>query len=405
MADRPDAAEALLAAASHRDLTGQLDYALFVHAFRSGDARRANEIAGVFASLSEQLAKMHANQNAGAEYDGSDESVVAILRSLATTGFSIRVESATGQYLYNAPYSIPCPILVARPVLLEASEPQGYSSDRSLPASGCAEERDRPRGFPQAEIDRFRRASIDADGGFIKNHGGTIVSLLGGVQYVAMQQLVVSPRGLLKQPGAALDFPYQVWGMTGIIPHRTADRLRGMYQSALESLVRYNRRLGLNANEATRAAKTGLFNVVWGANCGRTKPKESTRAMLLEKAPAERIIARLSLPAEGEAPEVVTCGRNASLDPLIHVAVGHPAALTAMLDRGYRVTTTNDFGKTPLMVAAHVDGVQSAQILLARGAAVNAITRSDPAGRFGKGVLANDARSALMYARQTDRST
>ena len=73
--------------------------------------------------------------------------------------------------------------------------------------------------------------------------------------------------------------------------------------------------------------------------------------MLLDKAPVERIIARLSLPDEGEAPEIIACGRTAPLDPLIHVAVAHPAALSAMVDRGYSVATTNDFGKTPLMVA------------------------------------------------------
>lgn len=394
MAGRPDAAEAVLEATSQRDLGGRLDYALFLYAFRSGNARRANDVAGAFSSLMEQLAKIRqpaiGDACTGVKYDGSDASVVAILRCFATANYSTPVLSATGGYLYSAPYSIPCPILVARPALLEATEPYfGSSADLYVPTSGCAEERDRPPDFPQAQIDRFKQASTEADGHFLENYGGTNVRALGRIQTAAVQRLVVSPRELLNQPGSALDFPYQVWGMTGIIPHRTAERLRGIYQQALDALVRYNRRRGLNANEATRAAKTGLFSVVWGADCGRAKPKESTRAMLLEKAPVERIIARLSLPDEGEAPEVVACGRQAPLDPLIHVAVADPAALAAMLDRGYSVATTNGFGKTPLMVAAQVNELQSAQILVARGAAVNATTH---------GMLTEDARTALMYA-------
>lgn len=394
MAGHPDAAEAVLKAASQRDLGGRLDYALFLYAFRSRDTRRANDVAGAFGSLMEQLAKIRqpvvGDVCTGVKYDRSDTSVVAILRCFATANYSTRVLSATGRYLYSAPYSIPCPVLAARPALLEATEPYfGSSADLYVPTSGCAEERDGPRDFPQAQIDHFKQASTEADGHFIENYGGTNVRALGRIQTAAVQQLVVNPREFLNRPGPAMDFPYQVWGMTGIIPHRTAERLRGIYQQALVALVRYNRMRGLNPDEATRAAKTGLFSVVWGADCGGNKPMESTRAMLLEKAPVGRIIARLSLPDEGEAPEVVACGRQAPLDPLIHVAVADPAALAAMLDRGYSVTTTNGFGKTPLMVAAQVDEVQSAQILLARGATVNATTH---------GMLTEDGRTALMYA-------
>jgi len=60
------------------------------------------------------------------------------------------------------------------------------------------------------------------------------------------------------------------------------------------------------------------------------------------------------------------------------------------------VDERNNFGKTALMVAAQFDHLDSARLLLDRGAQVNATTWM----QNGTG-LAHDGRTALMYAAAT----
>jgi ankyrin repeat protein len=112
--------------------------------------------------------------------------------------------------------------------------------------------------------------------------------------------------------------------------------------------------------------------------------------MLLDKAPLGDIREALG---GREPPELAICAIHAGQDPLLHVAVGHPQALPLLLERGRDVNERNALGKTPLMVAAQFDLIDSARHLLERGAAVNATTWKQEGG-----ALAHDNRTALMYA-------
>jgi len=68
-----------------------------------------------------------------------------------------------------------------------------------------------------------------------------------------------------------------------------------------------------------------------------------------------------------------------------------------LLDRSPAADLRDPIGKTPLMVAAQHDLVESARLLLAHKAGVNTTTFVKTDGYSVEG-LAHDARSPLMYA-------
>jgi uncharacterized protein YecT (DUF1311 family) len=81
---------------------------------------------------------------------------------------------------------------------------------------------------------------------------------------------------------------------------------------------------------------------------------------------------------------------NALLD-----AVEWSHGLDRLLELGADPDKINDFGKTPLMVAAHLDRIDSVRKLLRAGANVNALTTE--ARRFSAQFI-RTRRTALMYA-------
>ena len=83
------------------------------------------------------------------------------------------------------------------------------------------------------------------------------------------------------------------------------------------------------------------------------------------------------------------------LSEVLPDAVEWPYALDRLLSAGADPNHTNDFGKTPLMVAAHFDRVDSVRKLLEAGAKVNASTQSAASWREGP---KRAGRTALMYA-------
>jgi hypothetical protein len=384
MAENPDVAGRALEAASLQDAVGKLDYALFIHAFRPATETNKAEIIRLLSPLLQQAAKVSGRETDDANhdsYDGTDESLVPILRRLSGSGVANTM---------SAFYAIPCAVLLARPALVEAIQAQYFSNrDSFVPRSGCAWGRGQVRGFPDEKVDRFVMAATEADGHFIDNFAGSMVHGFVTQQQATLQSLKINPRGFLDRPQPNLDYPYQTWGTTGAVARRTSEQIRSVYSDALDALTAYNVLRGLSQGDAARAAKTGLFQVVFGADCGGAPPKASIRDMLLRKAPVEAILAQLQSPNEGEAPEVLQCAKFAPLESIVHVAVVDPTALNVLLDRGQEVEEVNDFGKTPLMEAAQLDQLESTKLLLTRHARVNAITN---------GGLAHDARSPLMYA-------
>lgn len=381
MDDDPDAAEPVLS--GDASPAGKLDYALFLHAFRpAGPDNQARIDALVHAvdALSLPKAEPAVLENVGrpATYDGSDSSLMASLRLATLT------DTAPG-------YAIPCAVLQVRPGLLAATGAVfGSSRDSFLPVSGCSSGRGQVRGFPEAEVAAFVAAAEEADGHFIARHGGTIVAALAANQQNALEMLKLAPRELAAVEPPALDHPYQSWALASVENHMVEGRILPLYRDAVAKLSGWYTRQGLQRADADKAAKTGLFRVVWGADCGGDAPTPSLRGLLMDKAPLADIREALS---GKEAPEVTRCAVHAGLDPLLLVAVNHPQALALMLERGAKADERNAFGKTALMTAAQHDLMDSARLLLDKGAAINATTWKQDGT-----ALSHDGRTALMYA-------
>jgi uncharacterized protein len=108
-------------------------------------------------------------------------------------------------------------------------------------------------------------------------------------------------------------------------------------------------------------------------------------------------------------PAALAAGATHALDePLLSDAVAHPDTLQALLDMGLDPNIAGSSGRTPLMVAARLDLVDAARLLLARGADPNtgagdAVAQSDLTGdvQCMQGAAAasdTPGRTALSYA-------
>jgi uncharacterized protein len=90
--------------------------------------------------------------------------------------------------------------------------------------------------------------------------------------------------------------------------------------------------------------------------------------------------------ALGPEPKAVAKGVKGDLDePLVSDALEHPETLRALLELGLDPNETGAAGRTPLMVAARLDLVEAAEMLLAHGAALDsgagdAVAQTDSTG-------------------------
>ncbi|MDC3954896.1 ankyrin repeat domain-containing protein [Polyangium jinanense] len=409
MGEKPDAAEKPLEAASKKDAVGKLDYALFLHAFRPQSAARDAKIKKLLGEV-EKASRAAAKKNQDEvvledssidlrAYDGTDESLLGILRVASST------EAANTT---SAFYAIPCAVLLARPKILEATTPLfGGNRDNFLPRSGCAWGRGFVRGFPDRELAAYTEATVEADGNFYVNHGGTMRFALAAALKQREETMRVAPKEFLDKPEPAMA-PYETWSYMTPESRVIFGRLSHLAEALEKKLVAHYQTRGLDEKQAKHAAHVGLFEVVWGASCGDAPPPRSLRKLVADGAPAAEIRAFIEKGEHKDAARLAPfdkCAANTGRDPLLHMAVLDPAALPVLLeisaepgkekelDLEVDPNERNDFGKTPLMAAAQQDRVESARILLQRGALVD-----DTTFRWGSFRIAHDARTALMYA-------
>ena len=110
--------------------------------------------------------------------------------------------------------------------------------------------------------------------------------------------------------------------------------------------------------------------------------------------------------ALGPEPKAVAKGVTGGLDePLVSNALEHPETLRAALELGLDPNEAGALGRTPLMVAARLDLVEAAGILLAQGAkldtgAKDAVAQTDSTGDpscMNGDQAASDTRGAPRY--------
>ena len=404
----PDAAEPALRAAI--DPVGKLDYALFLHAFRKASPARDRTIqrlAAEVVQLSVARLKKDRSESVAQEfelqaYDGTDESLLSVI---VIGSLSHAVNS------WSAFYAIPCGVLVARPGLLAATRSRyGGNMDNFLPRSGCAWGRGAVRGFPDAQLAAYQKASEEADGHFFENFSGSMRYGLAAVLNEQTERVRVDPRGVLQLAPAHNDQPYETWSYLSLHNREVYGRVRPVAESLRDKLTEHFVARGLSQQDAATAARRALFEVVWGADCGQSSPPRTLRRLLIDRAPIEELRAFLKAGAHHRASDSAPfrlCGRTMD-DPLMHIAVGYPASLPVLWELARDLpdrqaeeadvvldpNAPNFFRKTPLMSAAQADQVESARWLLEHGAQVNAETFA-PSQQ-----LKHDGRTALMYAAQ-----
>jgi Ankyrin repeats (3 copies) len=395
MGTHPQQAAAILEHYSHVDTLGELDYALFLHAFKPESPARDATIRHLLSEIAKKVKASHRSVSdfAPKPYDGTDASLLNIIRLASITG----VANSDSAY-----YAIPCAILIARPALVPAiGEYFGSNMDNFMPRSGCAENDFTRMGFPTQAVRAFEEASTQADGNFISTSQGSMVYGLAAAQDAANTKMRVDPLFYVNEPVelGSFEYPYQVWGYTSLNNYVVSQHLRKLYRVAHTQLAAYYRKhMHLDREDSVLAAKVALFQSVFGADCGGDVPDISIRQRLLEDATRDEI-KRLLDDGDAYASYVDACSKYAGKDPLLLVAVADPAAFPLVLRHEPDINIRNPIGKTALMEAAQFNQLGIVKLLLERHALVNTTTwgDSDPLHGFGT-QLGDDARTALMYA-------
>ncbi len=415
MADDPDAAEKPLAAASSKSIVGKLDYALFLQAFRPPSKTRDATIKKLIAEVDKAsivAAKKRGDEFlatdsslARREYDGTDESLLGSIRFASSSGAGETTSSF---------YAIPCAILITRPKLLAATEPLfGGNRDNFIPRAGCGWGRGIVRGFPDVEIEAWRDATEEADGKFLFNFSGTMRFGLASGKNLEVETMRTNPRQFLRDDAPKMQWPYETWSYMTPESRTIYQKLFRIAEPLKKTLIAHYKTRGLSDEEAERVARSGLFRIVWGASCGDAPPPRTLRKLFVDGASAAEIRTFIEAGEHKDETRLEPfreCSRTTGMDPLVHVAVFNPEALPVLwelfpksldnakvLDIEIDPNTPNQFGKTPLMVAAQQDQVKSAKLLIDRGASLERSTFK-VVDATGEPELGHDARTALMYA-------
>jgi hypothetical protein len=386
MATTPDAAEPVLKQAAKTDLQGELDYALFLHAFRPSTPERDALIQRL---LDDVQAKSYTHTKPPGEfqltaYDGSDEPLVSRI-----------ILASMGEDRSVFQYPIPCDVLKARPALAEATRARYFSNmDNFLPRSGC----NIPDNYPSKAVAGFMEDATSADGHFVDDFDGSMVYGFEKQQQSTQTAMQVDP-GSFGGPSSAsgAKYPYQNWGYLGLNNYRTSLRLKAEFEKAQRELADYYVTMNLSHEQGMQAASSALFSLVFGGDCGSLLPDNSPRLLLLQHAALPVIQQALDMDNNSDA-LLAGCSRYGGIDPLILIAAGsYPEALDPLLAHSAKLDTVNNIGKTALMEAAQFNQPRSVNWLLQHNANLNATTWGATTNKYDS-PLHNDARTALIYA-------
>jgi len=384
MNSNPTAAEPVLEEDAGFTDEWTLDYALYLHTFVKPNADRNAKINEALASLIGNIKTAYSNQGKSdtlvKAYDGTDDALIDLLNADWETG---SLQS----------YTVPCAVLLKHPSFLATmGDEWGTSMDRFRARSGCDSEADALPDFPQKELDAYLSLVDEAQSYAWERFDGTMKYGRMAGQYAAITEMKIAP-SVIGKDAPTFDYPYQVWGLLGPSNYQVSQKIRSAYDDLLAKLTIYNLHRGLRATDATVAAKQSLFRIADGADCGKRTPKQSVRQLLLQ---GEKFATVADIADSKEAPEVLDCARVAGLEPLSLVATADPSALAMLLSNGGNVNERSSIGKTPLMMAAQLNRLESVKLLLTAHAKVNLVTWKKPSDYEDS--LADDSRTALMYA-------
>lgn len=343
------------------------------------------------------------------EYDGSDERMAEYLQYLGILGGF-------------APYSVPCDILIAAPTLLESLSPVfGGGRDRDVPRADCPTER-----FSLPASYRQYLSAIRRPLGSWPGQLGSVRTTYGKQDQNLELMARAFPHELAKRD-VSDSFPFEAWSMVSLANREIFREIATIYETAHADLVEYyQQHFGLSSEQASHAATVALQEPVYAGSWG-TAPENSLRAMILNNVPASDIaqlieqagdIARVPNEPLKMAGFYEWAWRYPKLpEPLIMIAVHRPEITRLLLEApnstshaplswsGFKkedlrtgVNAANWFGKTALMTAAQINNLDSAKLLLNKGADIRATTLVPQENSSSGDFLVHDLRTAAMYA-------
>ncbi|MFV0885183.1 ankyrin repeat domain-containing protein [Metapseudomonas otitidis] len=154
----------------------------------------------------------------------------------------------------------------------------------------------------------------------------------------------------------------QIWAATGVAEHKAyLVFLQQMTSSQAAMAAFYKRRFGWSDGQARTMARQALEGAI----------SSGIRFYMYEPFPKDETALRNAILAHRPMDEIRAIeGQVRDLS----IAIEYPEALAYLIEQGADVNQANAFGKTALMYAAHYNQLESARILLARGAYPNAVT-------------------------------
>lgn len=154
----------------------------------------------------------------------------------------------------------------------------------------------------------------------------------------------------------------QRWAATGAVEQQSYQTfLQQMTSSQAVMAAFYQRRFGWSGGQARTMARQALQGAV----------SSGIRFYMYEPFAKDETALRNAILAHRSMDEIRALDGKVSD---LAIAIEYPEALAYLIEQGADVNQANAFGKTALMYAAHYNQLESARILLARGANPNAVT-------------------------------
>ena len=336
------------------------------------------------------------------------------------------VVSASDKGLVDSQYTqIYCGIAKKLPEIIDVTSPYYYSNrDNFIPRLECDYDIDYQK-FPKRDIEKFVNLTEKADGHFLSSYQGSM-----RYGHYARQNLIQNQTflGILPPdtPQYQIKYPYEVWSYLSLENRKIFLEIKKEYIKTRQTLIDYFTNNRKFSNEkAIKLAEYILFNQPYGTRYWyRTTSSDfqgkiydtipqTLRSLMIEQKSLDKIKKFAAAPDFLQKQKILIprdyiFGHDTQPAPLIHIAVQNPEYLKFLLeltknmpieeqqaqDLVTDINARNNIDKTPLMVAAQFDFLESAKILLQNGADVNAVT-NDKEGYPG---LLHDNRTALMYA-------
>lgn len=249
--------------------------------------------------------------------------------------------------------------------------------------------------------DKYLYQNQDLDAYTIMLHNEKLADGDGSIRYTNFA--VADQENMLKQFDPRFDlpeqkhwdiFPYTEWSVESYYNFRKYNTVLNSgigYQKALKEMIKhYMQNFGVTRETAYNTALYTLEIPSMGVSDFITA--DHLNYMLLTGRPWEEI--------EQKHPDLK------NYDQLLEFSVAYPQNVKKIIEAGkkqsdFNIDYPNEFGKTPLMLAAQYGHLETLQILLENGADINKQTDDGNCwSEYGRECIRNGRRTALMYAAQ-----